>query len=83
MPQVNRHTKELQAWYEERCGTGFAYTFQYPGMQKVAQALGRVVRSLEDTGSALLIDSRYADKAYRELLPPWWDYQPQSEPSDA
>lgn len=75
MPQVNRHTRELQSWYEERSGAGFAYTFQYPGMQKVAQALGRVVRTNRDCGSALLIDSRYATSAYRELLPPWWAYQ--------
>lgn len=75
MPQVNRHTRELQSWHEERSGAGFAYTFQYPGMQKVAQALGRVVRTTRDTGSALLIDSRYAENVYRHLLPPWWEYR--------
>jgi DNA excision repair protein ERCC-2 len=40
----------------------------------VAQALGRVVRSDEDHGRALLIDPRYARPEYRALLPPWWDY---------
>ena len=44
-------------------------------MQKVDQALGRVVRRMEDRGSALLIDPRYHQAQYRDLLPPWWDYQ--------
>jgi DNA excision repair protein ERCC-2 len=75
MPQVNRETRQLQAWYEARYAAGFEYTFLYPGMQKVGQALGRVIRRVEDTGSALLIDPRYRQRQYRELLPPWWDYQ--------
>mgnify|MGYP001825662098 FL=1 len=75
LPQFNRDTRQLQAWYEQRCGAGFEYTYLYPGMQKVDQALGRVVRRLQDRGSALLIDPRYRERQYRELLPPWWDYQ--------
>lgn len=75
MPQVNRDTRQLQAWYEERYGAGFEYAFLYPGMQKVGQALGRVIRRVEDTGSALLIDPRYRQRQYRQLLPPWWDYR--------
>ncbi|MEZ5501778.1 MAG: ATP-dependent DNA helicase [Halioglobus sp.] len=74
MPQVNRDTRQLQAWYQQRYHAGFEYAFLYPGMQKVDQALGRVVRRLEDSGSALLIDPRYRQRQYRELLPPWWDY---------
>lgn len=76
MPQVNRDTRELQDWFTQRHGAGFEYTFLYPGMQKVDQALGRVVRRLEDRGSALLIDPRYGKGQYRALLPPWWDYKP-------
>jgi DNA excision repair protein ERCC-2 len=75
MPQVNRDTRELQDWYERETGAGFEYTFLYPGMQKVDQALGRVVRSPEDRGNALLIDTRYALEQYRDLLPPWWQYR--------
>ena len=75
MPQVNRDTRQLQAWYQQRCAAGFEYAFLYPGMQKVDQALGRVIRRLDDTGSALLIDPRYRQRQYRELLPPWWEYQ--------
>jgi DNA excision repair protein ERCC-2 len=82
MPQVNRDTRQLQGWYEQRYGRGFEYAFLYPAMQKVDQALGRVVRCLEDTGSALLIDPRYRQQQYRDLLPPWWEYtdQPHGAP---
>ena len=48
-------------------------------MLKVDQALGRVVRRAEDSGRALLIDSRYRERQYRDLLPPWWSYQPWPE----
>lgn len=75
MPQVNHRTRELQQWYECATAAGFDYTFVYPGMQKVAQALGRVVRCTADNGSALLIDPRYGQAGYRALLPPWWEYQ--------
>lgn len=74
MPQVNRDTRQLQAYFDARTGSGFDYTFLYPGMQKVDQALGRVVRTLTDEGTALLIDTRYAEQRYRELLPAWWEY---------
>lgn len=74
-PQLNRDTRALQQWYEAQYGNGFDYTFIYPGVQKVNQALGRVVRTLTDTGCALLIDSRYAEQRYAQLLPPWWNYR--------
>ena len=76
MPQLNRQTRQLQDWYQRRYGSGFEYAFVYPGMQKVDQALGRVVRRLDDRGRALLIDPRYGEQRYRQLLPPWWDYHP-------
>jgi DNA excision repair protein ERCC-2 len=75
MPQVNRQTRQLQHWYEQRNGRGFEYAYLYPGMQKVDQALGRVVRGSQDRGKALLIDPRYREQQYRDLLPPWWHYQ--------
>ena len=74
LPQFNRDTRMLQAWYQQRCGAGFEYACLYPGMQKVDQALGRVIRASEDRGRALLVDSRYGQRQYRELLPPWWNY---------
>ena len=74
LPQVNRDRELLRQWYQQQRGSGFEYAYLYPGMQKVAQALGRVVRSSSDRGAALLLDRRYAQRDYRELLPPWWQY---------
>lgn len=79
MPQVNRDTQQLRAWYEEQYGAGFEYAYLYPGMQKVVQALGRVIRQLDDKGKALLIDGRYNQRAYRDLLPHWWNYKAWAE----
>lgn len=74
MPQVGREREQLRDWYQKSRGAGFEYAYLYPGMQKVAQALGRVVRTDSDRGRALLVDPRYARADYRALLPPWWDY---------
>jgi DNA excision repair protein ERCC-2 len=77
LPQVNRDTEQLRAWFEARYGAGFEYAYLYPGMQKVGQALGRVVRTMDDRGRALLIDARFGRRDYRALLPPWWQYSPE------
>jgi DNA excision repair protein ERCC-2 len=75
LPQVNRETRSLRDYYQAGTGQGFAQAYLYPGMQKVNQALGRVIRCSGDRGRALLIDRRYREPEYRELLPPWWDYR--------
>lgn len=74
LPQFNRDTEQLRDWFQQQHGAGFEYAYLYPGMQKVDQALGRVIRGSEDRGRALLIDSRYGERQYRDLLPPWWRY---------
>jgi DNA excision repair protein ERCC-2 len=79
LPQFNRDTEQLRTWYQQLYGAGFDYAYLFPGMQKVDQALGRVIRSSTDRGRALLIDSRYAERQYRDLLPPWWAYRPWDE----
>ena len=75
LPQVNRDIEALRDYFEARYGQGFRYAYLYPGMQKVDQALGRVIRRTDDTGRALLVDGRYRGSEYRELLPPWWTYR--------
>ncbi len=74
LPQINKDTQQLQAYFEALHGQGFRYACLYPGMQKVDQALGRVIRRDADRGRALLVDSRYTQREYRDLLPPWWTY---------
>lgn len=75
LPQFNRERQELKDYYSRTFGCGFEYAYQYPGMQKVNQALGRVVRRESDQGEALLLDTRYGDPGWCSLLPEWWEYR--------
>ena len=70
LPQVNPVQEALRAHYAQTLGDGFAYAYRYPGMQKVLQAAGRVIRSETDAGIVLLLDARYGESAYACLLPP-------------
>ena len=72
LPQVNLFQETLRDYYETQMGRGFAYAYQIPGMQKVAQAVGRVIRTENDRGVALLMDDRYTQGAYRALCPAHW-----------
>jgi DNA excision repair protein ERCC-2 len=53
-------------------GSGYDYTYLYPGLQKVVQAAGRVIRGQEDRGVVMLIDDRFAERKVQNLLPAWW-----------
>jgi DNA excision repair protein ERCC-2 len=74
LPQLSRDNEQLRKYFDERYGQGFRYAYVYPGMQKVDQALGRVIRRSSDRGRALLVDARYQEAEYTGLLPPWWQY---------
>ena len=71
-PQVNIFQETLRAYYEDTLGHGFLYAYQIPGMQKVAQAVGRVIRTETDRGVAMLLDDRYRQSDYRRLMPTHW-----------
>lgn len=69
----------FDAWHEilkhrlqRRFGAGYDYTYLIPGLQKVAQAAGRVIRTPEDRGVIWLIDDRFMQPQIRGLLPEWW-----------
>ena len=79
LPQVNPAQEALRAYYQQALGDGFAYAYRYPGMQKVAQAAGRVIRSEDDAGVVLLLDARYRESAYRTLLPPHFQVRDMSD----
>ena len=70
LPQVNERQETLREHYQQAFGDGFAFAYRYPGMHKVLQAAGRVIRSETDTGAVLLLDARYTENAYSRLLPP-------------
>ena len=72
LPQVGLFQETLREWYQETLGDGFLYAYQIPGMQKVAQAVGRVIRTENDRGAAILLDDRYRQASYRRLCPAHW-----------
>lgn len=72
LPQVNLFQETLRAYYERTFGDGFRYAYMLPGMQKVVQAVGRVIRTETDLGVVLLLDDRYRQSAYRQLCPAHW-----------
>lgn len=73
LPQVGLFQETLRDYYEQRLGSGFLYAYMIPGMQKVAQAVGRVIRTETDRGVAILLDDRYGQEGYRRLCPAHWD----------
>lgn len=76
LPQIGPEREALRAYYEDALGDGFAYAYRYPGMHKVLQAVGRVIRSETDRGVALLIDDRFLTEEHEALLPPHWGSAP-------
>lgn len=75
LPQVGFERDIMKTYFDETGRGGFEYAFQFPGMNKVLQAGGRLIRSEQDRGVLLLIDDRYLQPSYRRLLPPeWLDY---------
>lgn len=57
---------------EAAFGAGYDYTYLYPGLQKVVQAAGRVIRTTSDRGTVHLIDDRFSRPEVQALLPAWW-----------
>ncbi len=72
LPQMNAVNDQLRQRMQEMFGAGYDYTYLYPGMQKVVQAAGRVIRTRHDEGVVYLIDDRFAQPEVSELLPGWW-----------
>ncbi len=72
LPQVNPVNERMKARMDELFGAGYDYTYLYPGLQKVVQAAGRVIRTTDDQGVVYLIDDRFARPKVRQVLPSWW-----------
>ncbi|WP_312184074.1 helicase C-terminal domain-containing protein, partial [Massilia timonae] len=64
---------QLRARMQAMFGAGYDYTYLYPGIQKVVQAAGRVIRTEQDRGVVWLIDDRFAQPGIRNLMPAWWE----------
>ncbi len=75
MPQIGFERNIIRDYFDHNLGQGFHYAYTYPGMNKVLQAVGRVIRTENDRGTVLLIDDRYLQGTYKKLMPPEWkDY---------
>jgi Rad3-related DNA helicase len=72
LPQLNPVNEQLRERMQAMFGAGYDYTYLYPGLQKVVQAAGRVIRTEQDQGVVYLIDDRFDAPDVRALLPRWW-----------
>ncbi|MCI8442356.1 MAG: ATP-dependent DNA helicase [Provencibacterium sp.] len=72
LPQIGAQPEALRRYYDRETPEGFDFAYRFPGINKVLQAAGRVVRSETDRGAVLLIDSRFSSPAYSRLFPEHW-----------
>ena len=73
LPQVCTERELMKVYFEESGLNGFDYAYQYPGMNKVLQAAGRVIRTTSDFGIVALLDERFDSNQHRSLFPKEWD----------
>ena len=73
LPQVCYEREILKNYFDENGENGFDYSYRYPGMNKVLQAAGRVIRTVEDVGIVALLDERFLQFAYRKMFPREWE----------
>ncbi len=88
LPQVRFEQERMRLYFEERFGRGFEYAYVIPGMTRVVQSAGRVIRSETDVGVIALLCRRFLQKPYRTFLPThWYDEAPDElssrEPGEA
>ena len=74
LPGLSGERNILQEYYQNKSEMGYQYAYLYPGMNRVLQAAGRVIRTEADRGIVVLIDDRYATPEYRRLFPSHWIY---------
>lgn len=76
LPMVCHERELFKNYYDEKKGQGFSYAYLYPGVSKVFQAGGRVIRTAQDRGVILLLDERFLGRQYLELFPrEWFPYE--------
>lgn len=73
LPGLSREKELLKSHFQEKGMNGFDYAYRFPGMNKVLQAAGRVIRTAEDKGVVLLLDDRFASYEYKSLYPREWE----------
>lgn len=79
LPQIGPEPDSVREYFDALNGCGFEYAYQFPGMNKVLQAAGRVIRTEEDRGVVLLIDSRFSTRRYLNMFPAHWGHWQRTE----
>ena len=72
LPQICFERNIIKDYFNKKNNCGYEYSYLYPGMNKVLQAAGRVIRTETDKGVILLIDERFGNKSYLQLFPKEW-----------
>ena len=76
LPSINTEGELLRRYYDEKENCGYEYAYMYPGMNKVLQAAGRVIRTVDDRGIIILLDDRFLKRQYLNIFPEEWrDYR--------
>jgi len=72
LPMVSPSQELIRTYFDQRDYSGFMYAYLIPGMLRVIQSAGRVFRTSEDKGVVVLLDDRFRQDGYRQLLPQYW-----------
>jgi Rad3-related DNA helicase len=83
IPPVEPQRELLKDYFSGQGRNGYDFAYRYPGMNKVLQAAGRVIRTAEDVGIVVLMDGRFAERSSRELFPLEWGQPESVESGDA
>ena len=74
LPTISSELNIIKEYFDKTREDGYAYAYTYPGMNKVMQAAGRVIRSEDERGVVILIDDRFASAEYKAIMPEYWHH---------
>jgi Rad3-related DNA helicase len=74
LPTISTELNIIKEHFDKTRENGYAYAYTYPGMNKVMQAAGRVIRSDDERGVVLLVDDRFATPEYQMIMPEYWSH---------
>lgn len=74
LPTISSELNIIKEYFDKTRENGYAYAYTYPGMNKVMQAAGRVIRSEDERGIVVLIDDRFASPEYKMIMPEYWKH---------
>jgi DNA excision repair protein ERCC-2 len=74
IPQISFERNIIKSFFDEKMNSGYDFAYKFPGFNKILQSAGRVIRTEEDKGEVLLIDSRFCQYTYLKLFPDHWKH---------